>query len=109
MMKANREDLKSSQAEKRSIVNAWMTDINDARKKTTACQYEMEPNPGEKETAVERQEIPNEEVAVHSQRACRSETAASQEARRQIQRRLSQNQERCSPWRSIRRSLRKKS
>jgi hypothetical protein len=52
-----------------------------------ACQYEieasikkMEPNPGEKETAVERQEIPNEEVAVHSPRACRSETAVSQEA-----------------------------
>jgi hypothetical protein len=32
---------------------------------------EMEPNPGEKETVVERQEIPNEEVAVQSLRACR--------------------------------------
>jgi hypothetical protein len=29
---------------------------------------------------MERQKIPNEEVAVHSLRACRSETAASQEA-----------------------------
>jgi hypothetical protein len=29
---------------------------------------------------VERQKIPNEEVAIHSLRACRSETAASQEA-----------------------------
>jgi hypothetical protein len=40
----------------------------------------MEPNSGEKETVVERQKIPNEEVAVHTPRACRSETAASQEA-----------------------------
>jgi hypothetical protein len=39
---------------------------------------QMEPNPGEKETAVERQEFSNE-VAAHSQRTCRSETAASQE------------------------------
>jgi hypothetical protein len=41
---------------------------------------EMKPNSGEKETVVERQEISNEEVAIHSLRACRSETAASQEA-----------------------------
>jgi hypothetical protein len=39
----------------------------------------IEPNPGEKETTVERHEIPNEEVAVHSLRTCRSETATSQE------------------------------
>jgi hypothetical protein len=40
----------------------------------------MEPNSGEKkEAVVEWQKIPNEEVAVHSLRACRSETAASQE------------------------------
>jgi hypothetical protein len=40
----------------------------------------MEPNSGEEETTVEQQEIPNEEVAVHSLRTCRSETAASQVA-----------------------------
>jgi hypothetical protein len=34
----------------------------------------MEPNPEEKEAVVERQEIPNEEAAVHSLRACRRET-----------------------------------
>jgi hypothetical protein len=56
-------------------------------KKTTACHdemdasiNEMEPNSGEKEAVVERQEISNVEVAIHSLRACRSETAASQEA-----------------------------
>jgi hypothetical protein len=87
MMKANREDLKSSQVEMRSIDNAWMTDIKDARKKTTASGEEMEasikkmePNLGEKETAVKWKEIPNEEVAVHSPRACQSKTSAFQEA-----------------------------
>jgi hypothetical protein len=40
---------------------------------------EIKPNSEEKETAMEQQEIPNEEVAVHSQRTCRSETATSQE------------------------------
>jgi hypothetical protein len=40
----------------------------------------MEPNSGEKEDVVERQEIPNEEVVIHSLRACRKETAVSQEA-----------------------------
>jgi hypothetical protein len=40
----------------------------------------MEPNLGEKEAAVERQEIPNEEISVHSLSACRNERSASQEA-----------------------------
>jgi hypothetical protein len=40
----------------------------------------LEPNPGEKEAIVERQKISKGEVAVHSPRASRSETAASQEA-----------------------------
>jgi diketogulonate reductase-like aldo/keto reductase len=40
----------------------------------TACQYAMESNPEEKETVLERHEIPKEEVAVHSK------TAPSQEA-----------------------------
>jgi hypothetical protein len=61
----------------RSILDAWITDIKDARKKTTACQYametrlkNMEPNSGEKEAVVEWQKIPKEEVAIHSLRAC---------------------------------------
>jgi hypothetical protein len=56
-------------------------------KETTTCHDEMEasikkmePNSGEKEAVVGRQKIPNEEVAVHSLRACGSETAAFQEA-----------------------------
>jgi hypothetical protein len=64
-----------------------VANIKDARKKTTACQEvtganpeKLEANSGEEETAVEQQEIPNEEVAVHSLWTCRSETAASQEA-----------------------------
>jgi hypothetical protein len=45
-----------------------------------ANSEKMEPNSGEEETAVEQQEIPNKEVAVHSLRTCQSETAASEEA-----------------------------
>jgi hypothetical protein len=36
----------------------------------------MEPNSGEKETVVKWQEIPNEEAAIHSSRACRKEMMA---------------------------------
>jgi hypothetical protein len=60
--------------------------MTDDQKETTACHDEMEarikkmePNPGEKKAIVERQEFSNDEVAVHSQRTCRSKTAASQE------------------------------
>jgi hypothetical protein len=38
----------------------------------------MEPNPGEKEAVVERQEIPSEEADIHSLRACREERTACQ-------------------------------
>jgi hypothetical protein len=37
---------------------------------TDANPDKMEPNPGEEEAIVEQQEIPNEEVAVHSLRPC---------------------------------------
>jgi hypothetical protein len=75
-------------AETKAIRDKRMkVNINSCRKETTACQYEMEvsvkkiePNPEEKKTAMEQQEIPNEEVAVHSQRTCQSETTPSQEA-----------------------------
>jgi hypothetical protein len=92
-LKETREEIKSGEAETKSVVRAFhekmdarIADIKDARKKTTACQEvtganpkKMEPNSGEEEAVVEQQEIPKEEVAVHSPRACRSETAASQE------------------------------
>jgi hypothetical protein len=60
-----REEIKSGQAEVASTVNAF--------------QEKEEPNPGEKEAVVERQEMPNEEAAIHSLRACQKEMMASQE------------------------------
>jgi hypothetical protein len=42
-LKDLKEDIKSSQADVRSILNAWITDIKDARKRTTACQEVTEP------------------------------------------------------------------
>jgi hypothetical protein len=90
--KSMRQEIKCGQAEIRSTVrgfqqkmDACVTDMKNAQKETTACHDEMEaslkkmePNPGEKETAVEQQEFSNE-VTVRSQRTCRSKTAASQE------------------------------
>jgi hypothetical protein len=68
-------------------MDALITNIKDDREETTACHDEMEarinktePNSGEEETAVNRNEIPNEVVKVHPLRTCQSETAASQEA-----------------------------
>jgi hypothetical protein len=68
-------------------MDALITNIKNDREETTACHYEMEarinktePNSGEEETAVNRNEIPNEVVEVHPLRTCQSETAASQEA-----------------------------
>jgi hypothetical protein len=86
--KAMQEKADAGQAEIIAAIekktDAW---IANARKETTACQEvtganpeKMEPNLEEKETVLERHEIPNEEVAVQSQKTCRSETAASQEA-----------------------------
>jgi hypothetical protein len=37
-LKDLKEDITSRQAEMRSIVNAWITDITDARKKLIGCQ-----------------------------------------------------------------------
>jgi hypothetical protein len=36
-LKEMREKIKDGQAEMRSIVDAWVTDIKDAPKKMTAC------------------------------------------------------------------------
>jgi hypothetical protein len=38
------EDIKSGQEEIGSIVDAWMTDVNDDRKETVYCQETMEAN-----------------------------------------------------------------
>jgi hypothetical protein len=72
----------------RSILDAWITDIKDARKKMTASQEateanpeKMEPNLKEKEAVLEWQEIPNEEAAIHSLRACQIEMMACQETK----------------------------
>jgi hypothetical protein len=66
--------------------DACFADIKNNRKETTACQNAMEanlekvePNPGEKEAAVERQETSNEEVAIHPLTACRNEGTVCQE------------------------------
>jgi hypothetical protein len=68
-------------------MDARIADMKNDRKETTACHdavevnlEKMEPNPGEKEAVVKWQEIPNEEVAIHSLRACRNERKACQEA-----------------------------
>jgi hypothetical protein len=89
--KADQEKADAGQAKMIAAIkgktDTWIANIKNARKETTACQEvmganpeKMEPNSGEEETAVEQQEIPNEEVAVHSLRTCRRETAASQES-----------------------------
>jgi hypothetical protein len=72
--KAWREEI---QAETEAI-RARRKAVREERMKTNmdAC---MEPNPGEKEAAAERQETPNEEVAIHPLRACQNETVACQE------------------------------
>jgi hypothetical protein len=72
-------DLRSGQAKMiaafKEKTDALIANIKIDRKETTACQYametslkNMESNPEEKETVVERHEIPNEEVAVQSQK-----------------------------------------
>jgi hypothetical protein len=67
-------------------IDACIADMKNDRNDTSACQdameavlVKMEPNPEEKEAAVERQDTPNEEVAIYSTRECRKETIACQE------------------------------
>jgi hypothetical protein len=64
-------------------MDAWIAAMKDGRKERAVCQEaakanpeKIEPNPGEKEAVVERQEIPNEEAATHSLRACRKKGTA---------------------------------
>jgi hypothetical protein len=80
-MDANTKSIVGAFQEK---MDACVANMKDDRKETTACHDEMaasikkmESNSGEKEAVVERQENSNEEFAIHSLRACRSNTAAS--------------------------------
>jgi hypothetical protein len=75
------------ETEHQEKMDAWLANMKNDRKETTACQNamganleKMELKPGEKEAVVERQEIPKEEVAIRSLRACRNERMAFQEA-----------------------------
>jgi uncharacterized protein YhfF len=72
--------------EHQKMMDAWIADVKDGQKGRTACQEatetnpeEMRPNPGEKEVIAEWQENPNEEVALHSLRACQNKRMACQE------------------------------
>jgi hypothetical protein len=53
-------------------------DMNACQDVMEANLVKIEPTPGEKEAAVERQETPNEDVAIYSLRECRKETMACQ-------------------------------
>jgi hypothetical protein len=78
--KSDREVLKGiMDANTKSLVRAFhekmdacVSSRRDDREVTMSCQ-KMEPNSGGKEAAVERQKIPNEEVAIHYLRTCRSD------------------------------------
>jgi hypothetical protein len=91
ILKAMQEKADAGQAEIIAAIekktDALIKNIKNDQEETTACHDEMEarinktePNSGEEETAVNRNEIPNEEVTVQSQKTCRSKTAPSQEA-----------------------------
>jgi hypothetical protein len=91
ILKAMQEKADAGQAEIIAAIekktDALITNIKNDREETTACHDEMEarinktePNLGEEETALNRNEIPNEVVEVHPLRTCQSETVASQEA-----------------------------
>jgi hypothetical protein len=64
MLARMQEDIKSGQAEMRSIFDAWLTDLKDGRKETTAYQEttESEPNPGMMQSIEGHQKIPKGEA-----------------------------------------------
>jgi hypothetical protein len=66
-LKEMREEIKSCQAEMRSIFNAWIADMRKDRKETMSCQVMTEAcldrkklNQEDMESEVERREIPTE-------------------------------------------------
>jgi hypothetical protein len=70
-LKDLKEDIKSSQAEMRYIVDARITDIKNVRKKTTTCQEVMGSNPektesgrGMMQSVAEHQVVPKEDAIV---------------------------------------------
>jgi hypothetical protein len=76
--KEMRKEIKSGQAEMRSIFNTWIANMRDDRKVRTACQEAMEaslekvePNLGEKGGGSGTAGDSNEEAAIHFLRACR--------------------------------------
>jgi hypothetical protein len=86
-IRAGQEHMQEMFRTNQKKMDAWIANRKNDRKEMTACHDEMEasikriePNSGEKEAVVERQEISNEEVVIHSLSACQSKTAASQEA-----------------------------
>jgi hypothetical protein len=100
--KSKREDLKdmmeemmnANQEEMRSIVNAWVTDIKDARKKTTACKEateadteKTEPDPGMMQSVAELQVALKEDAAVKPVKG-RKNGKATRRAKGNDQRRL---------------------
>jgi hypothetical protein len=71
-----REEIKSGQAEMRSIVNAWIADMKKDRKETMSCQVTTEAcldskelNPEYMKSEVEHREVPTIEAAVKSSEA----------------------------------------
>jgi hypothetical protein len=65
------EEIKSGQAEMRSIVNAWIADMMKDRKETMSCQVttaacldSKEQNPEDMESEVEHREVPTEDAVV---------------------------------------------
>jgi hypothetical protein len=72
-LKEMRGEVKSGQAEMRSIVNAWISNMGDDQKETVsyqvtmeACQDSKELNPEDMKSEVEHWEVPTEEATVKS-------------------------------------------
>jgi hypothetical protein len=65
-LKEMREEIKSGQAEMRSILDSRLRVLKNGRKETTACQEATitEPNPGMMQSIEEHQEFPKVEAAV---------------------------------------------
>jgi hypothetical protein len=103
MMAKMQEDIKSGQAEMRSILDAWLTDLKDGRKETTACQEatETETHPGMMQSIEEQQEIPKGEAAGMPVEGLRKRRRARNLASERRQRR----KERIRGYRGFRRKL----
>jgi hypothetical protein len=70
-LKEMSENIKSGQAEMRSIANAWIAKMRDDQKEKMSCQVTMEVcldskelNPEDMKSKVEHREVPTEEAAL---------------------------------------------